>query len=67
MSAAVPGAKDVQGAVIDHGFISRTTFVIGRDGKIAAVFDSEADHLHPQEHVAKSLAIVEQLQGSKAP
>jgi peroxiredoxin Q/BCP len=67
MSAAVPGAKDVQGAVIDHGFISRTTFVIGRDGKIAAVFDSETDHLHPQEHVAKSLAVVEQLQGNKAP
>ncbi len=67
MSAAVPDAKDVQGAVIDHGFISRTTFVIGRDGKIAAVFDSEADHLHPQDHVAKSLAIVEQMQGKKAP
>lgn len=67
MSAAVPGAKDVQGAVIDHGFISRTTFVIGRDGKIAAVFDSEADHLHPQDHVAKSLAIVQQMQGQKAP
>ncbi|WP_130617212.1 peroxiredoxin [Dyella amyloliquefaciens] len=67
MSAAVPGAKDVQGAVIDHGFISRTTFVIGRDGKIAAVFDSEADHLHPQEHVSKSLAIVQQMQGQKAP
>lgn len=67
MSAAVPGAKDVQGAVIDHGFISRTTFVIGRDGKIAAVFDSEADHLHPQDHVSKSLAIVQQMQGQKAP
>ncbi|RDI98765.1 peroxiredoxin [Dyella solisilvae] len=67
MQAAVPGAKDVRGDVIDHGFISRTTFVIDRDGKIAAVFSSEADHLHPQEHVAKSLATVEQLQGKKAP
>ena len=67
MQAAVPGAKDVRGEVIDHGFISRTTFVIDRDGKIAAVFSSEADHLHPQDHVAKSLATVEQLQGKKAP
>jgi peroxiredoxin len=67
MEAAVPNAKDVQGEVIEHGFISRTTFVIGRDGKIAAVFSSEADHLHPQEHVSKSLAIVQQLQGNKAP
>jgi peroxiredoxin len=67
MSAAEPNAKDVRGAVIDHGFISRTTFVIGRDGKIAAVFSSEADHLHPQDHVSKSLAIVQQLQAAKAP
>lgn len=67
MEAAVAGAKDVRGDVIDHGFISRTTFVIGRDGKIAAVFSSEADHLHPQDHVARSLAIIEKLQGKKAP
>ncbi|MHA6204703.1 peroxiredoxin [Dyella soli] len=67
MSAAEPNATDVRGAVIDHGFISRTTFVIGRDGKIAAVFSSEADHLHPQDHVSKSLAIVEQLQSAKSP
>jgi thioredoxin-dependent peroxiredoxin len=67
MSAAQPGAKDVQGAAIEHGFISRSTFVIGRDGKIAAVFSSEADHLHPQDHVTKSLAVVEQLQGKKTP
>jgi peroxiredoxin len=67
MSAAEPNAKDVRGEVIDHGFISRTTFVIGRDGKVAAVFSSEADHLHPQDHVSKSLAIVEQLQSAKMP
>ncbi len=67
MSAAEPNATDVRGDVIDHGFISRTTFVIGRDGKIAAVFSSETDHLHPQEHVSKSLAVVEQLQSGKTP
>lgn len=67
MSAAVPDAKDVRGEVIGHGFISRTTFVIGRNGKIAAVFSSQADHLHPQDHVARSLAVVERLQGKRAP
>ncbi|WP_109125454.1 peroxiredoxin [Dyella sp. C11] len=67
MSAAEPQAKDVRGDVIDHGFISRTTFVIGKDGKVAAVFSSEADHLHPQDHVSKSLAIVQQMQSPKAP
>lgn len=67
MAAAEPGAKDVQGEAIEHGFISRVTFVIGQDGKIAAVFSSEADHLHPQEHVSKSLAVVQQLKAGKAP
>jgi peroxiredoxin Q/BCP len=67
MSAAEPGAKDVQGEAIEHGFISRDTFVIGRDGKITAVFSSEADHLHPQDHVTKSLAVVQQLQATKQP
>jgi thioredoxin-dependent peroxiredoxin len=65
--AAQPGAKDVRGVEIDHGFIERTTFVIGRDGKIIATLSSEADHLHPQDHVAKSLAIVQQLKAGKAP
>lgn len=60
-------AVDVRGQKIDHGFIPRTTFVIGRDGKIAAVFSSDADHLHPQDHVSKSLALVQQMNGTKAP
>jgi peroxiredoxin Q/BCP len=64
---AQAGAKDVRGVAIDHGFIERTTFVIGRDGKIVATLSSEADHLHPEDHVKKSLAIVQQLQTGKAP
>jgi len=67
LSAAVANAKDVRGDVIDHGFIPRTTFVIGRDGKVAAVFSSELDHLHPQDHVSKSLTIVQQMKNAKAP
>jgi thioredoxin-dependent peroxiredoxin len=58
-----PGAKDVRGVEIDHGFFARTTFVIGKDGKIVAEFSSNADHLSPPEHVKKALAVVQQLAG----
>lgn len=65
--AAQPGLTDVRGAAINHAFIERTTFVIGRDGKIVATLSSEADHLHPEDHVKRSLAIVQTLQAGKAP
>jgi thioredoxin-dependent peroxiredoxin len=55
------GAKDVRGVDITHGFIPRTTFVIDKKGKIAAVFSSETDHIAPDEHVKKSLEIVKGL------
>jgi peroxiredoxin Q/BCP len=55
------GIQDVRGQALTHGFISRTTFVIGKDGKIVAVFSSEADHISPTEHVDKALAIVKAL------
>ena len=55
------GAKDVRGVAIHHGFIARTTFVIGRTGRIVAEFSSEADHLSPDAHVKKALAVVDQL------
>lgn len=54
-------AKDVRGVAIHHGFFARTTFVIGKDGKIVAAFSSESDHLTPPQHVEKALAIVRQL------
>lgn len=56
-----PGMKDVRGVAIDHGFFERITFVIGKDGKIVAAFSSSADHLTPDAHVKKALAIVQQL------
>lgn len=65
--AAQAGVTDVRGVAIDHGFIERTTFVINRDGKIVATLSSEADHIHPEDHVKKSLAIVQNLQAGKAP
>jgi thioredoxin-dependent peroxiredoxin len=60
-TAVKPGAKDVRGVEIDHNFIERTTFVIGKDHKIIATFSSKADNLTPDAHVEKSLAIVQQL------
>jgi peroxiredoxin Q/BCP len=60
-AAARAGQKDVRGTAIDHDFIERTTFVIGKDHKIIATFSSKDDHLAPDEHVMKSLAIVQQL------
>jgi peroxiredoxin len=56
-----PGMKDVRGVVIGHDFIERTTFVIGKDGKVAAVFSSSADHITPQQHVEKALAEVQKM------
>src|SRR6202030_4486447 len=56
-----PGQADVRGTVIDHDFIERTTFVIGKDHKIIATLSSKDDNLSPSAHVEKSLAIVQQL------
>ncbi len=55
------GIKDVRGVEVNHGFIPRTTFVINKDDKIVAVFSSDADHISPDEHVKKALAIVKGL------
>jgi peroxiredoxin Q/BCP len=55
------GAKDVRGVVLDHDFIERTTYVIGKDHKIIAVLSSKDDHLKPDEHVDKSLEIVQKI------
>ncbi|MGH8396684.1 MAG: peroxiredoxin [Gammaproteobacteria bacterium] len=61
------GVVDVRGVTVNHGFFPRTTFVINREGKIVATLSSKADHLTPDEHVKRSLAIVQHMQMSKAP
>jgi peroxiredoxin Q/BCP len=66
-AAAQPGMNDVRGVAIDHAFIPRTTFVIAGNGKIVATLSSETDHLRPDEHVKRSLAIVQGLQAGKMP
>lgn len=55
------GAKDVKGNEIDHGFIERVTFVVGKDGKIVSTMSSTTDGLSPVDHVDKSLALVQGL------
>ncbi|HEY7890354.1 MAG TPA: peroxiredoxin [Steroidobacteraceae bacterium] len=56
------GLKDVRGIEIGHGFADRTTFVIARDGKIVSVITNVA----PDEHVAKALGVVRQLQAKSS-
>lgn len=58
IGAAREGAKDVRGVDIGHGFIERTTYVIGANGKIIATLSSKDDGLSPEAHVEKSLEIV---------
>ena len=51
-------AKDVNQVEINHAFIERVTYVVGKDGKIIATLSSKDDKLSPDQHVDKSLAIV---------
>jgi peroxiredoxin Q/BCP len=64
VNALKPGAMDVRGVAIDHDFIERVTYVIGKDHKIVATFSSKDDNLTPDQHVMKSLETVQKL-GSK--
>jgi peroxiredoxin Q/BCP len=54
---AKPGAKNTKGDEIGHAFAERTTFVVMKDGKIAATVGG----VSPKENVEKALALVEQL------
>jgi peroxiredoxin len=61
--AVKAGQMDVRGVAIDHDFIERVTYVVGKDHKIIATFSSKDDNLTPDQHVEKSLVIVQQLAG----
>ena len=61
-----PGIKDTRGETIDHDFTERTTFVITPDFKVAATLSTADDKISPAEHVAKSLAVVQQLANAKS-
>jgi thioredoxin-dependent peroxiredoxin len=55
------GMKDVRGVDIDHDFIERVTYVIGKDHKIIATLSSADDKISPDQHVHKALEIVQKL------
>ena len=61
VGAAVQGAKDTRGLEIDHGFAERTTFVVKRDGTIAATVGG----LKPEVNVQKALEVVKRLGASR--
>ena len=51
------GAKDTRGVEIGHGFAERTTFIVGKDGKVVTTVGGVA----PEENVMQSLAAIEAL------
>jgi peroxiredoxin len=61
VEGAVAGAKDTRGLEIGHGFAERTTFVIRRDGSIAATIGG----LAPQANVRRALDVVKQLSATR--
>jgi len=58
---AQPGATDTRGKEIDHGFTERTTFVVRKDGTIAATVGG----VSPTENVARALEQVKKLSSSR--
>ena len=56
-----PGMKDSRGIDLDHKFAERTTFIVTKDGKIAATVGG----VKPDENVMKSLEIVQNLAAGK--
>jgi peroxiredoxin len=61
------GVTDVNDEPVTHGFLPRTTFVIDHDGKIVATFSSKRDNLTPDQHVARSLDIVQRMGSGASP
>ena len=56
--------KDTRGVDIDHQFAERTTFIITKDGKIAATVPTPRG-MSPADNVAKSLQVVQDIAAGK--
>lgn len=56
---ARPGMKNTRGQEIMHGFTERTTFIVGKDGKIVATVGGK--DVSPKDNVEKALEIVQQI------
>jgi peroxiredoxin Q/BCP len=61
VNAGPPGMKDSRGVDLDHKFAERTTFIITKDGKIAATVGG----VSPAENVEKTLAAVQNIAAGK--
>jgi peroxiredoxin Q/BCP len=61
MNTPTAAIKDVRGVEVDHAFIERVTYVIGKDHKIIATLSSADDKLTPDQHVHRALEIVQKL------
>ncbi len=61
VSGAEKGATDTRGKEIDHGFSERTTFVVRRDGTVAAAVGG----VSPEANVAKALELVRKLSATR--
>ncbi len=59
-----PGMKDSRGVDLDHKFAERTTFIVGKDGKIAAEV-ATVNGMTPAGNVEKSLQIVQDIAAGK--
>jgi len=57
VQAGPAGLKDVRGVEIGHAFVERTTFVVAKDGKIAATITGVA----PDKNVEQALDAVQHL------
>jgi peroxiredoxin len=53
------GMQDTRGVAIDHGFAERLTFIVGKDGKIAATVGGQG--VTPEQNVEQALAAVKEL------
>lgn len=58
---AVAGARDTRGLEIGHGFAERTTFVVARDGRIAATIGGVSS----EENVKRALDAVRALSAAR--
>jgi peroxiredoxin Q/BCP len=61
VTEAQPGATDTRGKEIDHGFAERTTFVVRKDGRVAATVGG----VSPSENVVRALEQVKKLAASR--
>jgi len=63
VGAEAPGFKDTRGVEIGHGFAERTTFIVTRDGRVAATIGG----LAPNVNVDQALTEVQRLNAAGKP